>query len=103
MAEEGVKVIILAGGLGTRLAEETEVRPKPMVEIGGRPILWHIMKQYSHFGFKEFFFGYKSFFADCQEFGSVIGFCRQINLAANRGQAGVLLRKCPSTAGVFLN
>ncbi len=49
-----MKVVILAGGLGTRLAEETEVRPKPMVEIGGRPILWHIMKQYAHYGFKEF-------------------------------------------------
>jgi len=50
-----MKVVILAGGLGTRLAEETEVKPKPMVEIGGRPILWHIMKHYAHYGFKEFF------------------------------------------------
>jgi glucose-1-phosphate cytidylyltransferase len=50
-----VKVVILAGGLGTRLAEETEVKPKPMVEIGGSPILWHIMKQYAHYGFNEFF------------------------------------------------
>lgn len=49
-----MKVGILAGGLGTRLAEETEVRPKPMVEIGGRPILWHIMKYYGHFGFNDF-------------------------------------------------
>jgi glucose-1-phosphate cytidylyltransferase len=49
-----MKVVILAGGLGTRLAEETEVRPKPMVEIGGRPILWHIMKHFSHHGFHEF-------------------------------------------------
>jgi glucose-1-phosphate cytidylyltransferase len=49
-----MKVAILAGGLGTRLAEETEVRPKPMVEIGGRPILWHIMKHYAHFGFDDF-------------------------------------------------
>ena len=56
-----MKVVILAGGLGTRLAEETEVRPKPMVEIGGFPILWHILKIYSHFGFDEFFIalGYK--------------------------------------------
>jgi glucose-1-phosphate cytidylyltransferase len=56
-----MKTVILAGGLGTRLAEETEVRPKPMVEIGGRPILWHIMKHYSHHGFREFFLalGYK--------------------------------------------
>jgi glucose-1-phosphate cytidylyltransferase len=49
-----VKVVILAGGLGTRLAEETVVRPKPMVEIGDRPILWHIMKVYSSFGLHEF-------------------------------------------------
>lgn len=49
-----MKVIILAGGLGTRLTEETEFRPKPMVEIGGRPILWHIMKHYAFHGFKEF-------------------------------------------------
>ncbi len=49
-----MKVAILAGGLGTRLQEETQIKPKPMVEIGGRPILWHIMKIYSHFGFKEF-------------------------------------------------
>lgn len=56
-----MKVVILAGGLGTRLAEETEVKPKPMVEIGGRPILWHIMKNYAHHGFKEFYIavGYK--------------------------------------------
>ena len=57
-----MKVVILAGGLGTRLAEETEVIPKPMVEIGGRPILWHIMKHYAHFGHKEFYIalGYKA-------------------------------------------
>ena len=49
-----MKVVILAGGQGTRLAEETETRPKPMVDIGGRPILWHIMKHYAHHGFTEF-------------------------------------------------
>lgn len=49
-----MKVVILAGGLGTRLSEETTVRPKPMVEIGGKPILWHIMKIYSHHGLNEF-------------------------------------------------
>lgn len=56
-----MKTIILAGGLGTRLQEETSVKPKPMVEIGGKPILWHIMKVYSHYGFKEFLvaLGYK--------------------------------------------
>mgnify|MGYP001294258990 CR=1 FL=1 len=58
---EPTKVVILAGGLGTRLSEETDKIPKPMVEIGGRPILWHIMKHYAHFGFNEFFIalGYK--------------------------------------------
>ncbi len=56
-----MKVVILAGGLGTRLAEETVVKPKPMVEIGGRPILDHIMRWYAHFGYKEFIvaLGYK--------------------------------------------
>jgi len=49
-----MKIVILAGGLGTRLSEETVIRPKPMVEIGGKPILWHIMKIYSHYGFNEF-------------------------------------------------
>jgi len=56
-----MRVVILAGGLGTRLAEYTELMPKPMVEIGGRPILWHIMKHYAHYGFNEFIIalGYK--------------------------------------------
>src|SRR5512135_3110602 len=49
-----MKVVVLCGGLGTRLREETEFRPKPLVEIGGRPILWHIMKLYAHHGFSEF-------------------------------------------------
>lgn len=49
-----MKVVILAGGLGTRLSEETSARPKPMVEVGGRPILWHLLKSYSHYGFREF-------------------------------------------------
>ncbi len=66
-----MKVVILAGGLGTRLAEETEIKPKPMVEIGGRPLIWHIMRHYSHYDFNEFFIalGYrgeviKRFFVD---------------------------------------
>lgn len=49
-----MKVVILCGGQGTRLREETEFRPKPLVDVGGRPVLWHIMKFYAHFGFKEF-------------------------------------------------
>ncbi len=56
-----MKVVILAGGLGTRLSEETDVKPKPMVEIGGMPIIWHIMKIYSYYGFNDFIIclGYK--------------------------------------------
>ncbi|WP_026605483.1 glucose-1-phosphate cytidylyltransferase [Methylobacterium sp. 285MFTsu5.1] len=58
-----MKVVLLAGGLGTRLAEETSIRPKPLVEIGGRPILWHIMKIFSSQGFNDFIIcaGYKSY------------------------------------------
>jgi len=58
-----MKVVILAGGFGTRLSEETEIKPKPMVEIGGKPILWHILKIYSHYGFNEFIIclGYKGY------------------------------------------
>jgi glucose-1-phosphate cytidylyltransferase len=66
-----MKVAILAGGYGTRIAEETEIRPKPMVEIGGQPILWHIMRHYAHYGFSDFVIalGYKGeyikkYFAD---------------------------------------
>jgi glucose-1-phosphate cytidylyltransferase len=57
-----MKVILLAGGLGTRLSEYTETLPKPMVQIGGKPILWHIMKTYAHFGHKDFYvaLGYKA-------------------------------------------
>ncbi len=59
-----MKVLILAGGLGTRLSEETDIRPKPMVEIGGRPVLWHIMKLYSRYGHNEFvvLLGYKGYY-----------------------------------------
>lgn len=59
-----MKVVILAGGLGSRLSEETSIRPKPMVEIGGRPILWHIMKIYSYYGFNDFVIclGYKGYY-----------------------------------------
>jgi glucose-1-phosphate cytidylyltransferase len=59
-----MKAVILAGGLGTRLSEETTIRPKPMVELGGKPVLWHIMKIYSHYGVNEFVIclGYKGYF-----------------------------------------
>jgi glucose-1-phosphate cytidylyltransferase len=58
-----MKVVILAGGFGTRLSEETEIKPKPMVEIGGKPILWHIMKNYSSYGYNDFIIllGYKGY------------------------------------------
>lgn len=66
-----MKVVILAGGFGTRISEESHLKPKPMIEIGGKPILWHIMKEYSYYGFNEFIIclGYKQyivkeFFAD---------------------------------------
>lgn len=66
-----MKVVLLAGGFGTRISEESHLRPKPMIEIGGKPILWHIMKEYSHYGFNEFIIcaGYrqhmiKEYFAD---------------------------------------
>jgi glucose-1-phosphate cytidylyltransferase len=66
-----MKVVILAGGLGTRISEESHLRPKPMIEIGGKPILWHILKFYAHYGFNEFviccgYRGYqiKEYFAD---------------------------------------
>lgn len=56
-----MKVVLLAGGYGTRISEESQFKPKPMIEIGGKPILWHIMKEYSHYGFNEFIIcaGYK--------------------------------------------
>ncbi|HMF54721.1 MAG TPA: glucose-1-phosphate cytidylyltransferase [Pyrinomonadaceae bacterium] len=82
-----MKVVILAGGLGTRLSEETEIKPKPMVEIGGRPILWHIMKHYAHCGLKEFYvaLGYrgeiiKRFFMDYYSLDGSIS----IDLASGR-------------------
>lgn len=59
-----MKILILAGGMGTRLSEETDLRPKPMVEVGGRPILWHIMKLYSNYGHNDFvvLLGYKGYY-----------------------------------------
>ena len=59
-----MKILLLAGGFGTRLSEETDIRPKPMVEIGGKPILWHIMKIYSEYGFNDFvvLLGYKGYY-----------------------------------------
>ena len=58
-----MKTIILAGGFGTRISEESHLKPKPMIEIGGMPMLWHIMKIYSHYGFNDFVvcLGYKQY------------------------------------------
>jgi glucose-1-phosphate cytidylyltransferase len=58
-----MKAVILAGGLGTRISEESHLRPKPMIEIGGKPIIWHIMKIYSHYGINDFVIclGYKGY------------------------------------------
>jgi len=76
-----MKVVILAGGLGTRISEESHLKPKPMIEIGDKPILWHVMKTYSHYGFNDFviclgYKGYviKEFFADYYLHGSDITF-----------------------------
>lgn len=81
-----MKVVILAGGHGTRISEESHLRPKPMIEIGGKPIMWHIMKYYSHFGFHDFviccgYKGYviKEFFADYFLHNSDITFDLQNN------------------------
>ena len=73
-----MKAVILAGGLGTRLSEETQSKPKPMVEIGGMPILWHIMKIYSSYGIKDFIIclGYKGYYI--KEFLIIILFIKQI-------------------------
>ena len=80
-----MKVVILAGGLGTRLSEETEIKPKPMVEIGEHPILWHIMKKYARHGFSDFFLalGYKGeiikrYFLDHYSLGGSL----RVNLAS---------------------
>jgi len=90
-----MKTVILAGGLGTRLSEETEIRPKPMVEIGGQPILWHIMRHYAHYGFKEFYIalGYradiiKRFFIDYHNLNGNLS----INLGS--GQVDMHERDC---------
>ncbi len=81
-----MKAIILAGGLGTRLSEETSLRPKPMVEIGGKPILWHIMKMYSYYGINDFivccgYKGYviKEYFANYFLHQSDVTFCMKKN------------------------
>jgi len=88
-----MKVGILAGGFGSRLAEETEIRPKPMVEIGGYPILWHIMQHYAHYGFRDFVIGLgykgeyiKKYFVDyCSLDGNVTVDFKTGRVAGNGG------------------
>lgn len=94
-----MKVVILCGGLGTRLREETEFRPKPMVEVGGRPILWHIMKTYAHHGFRDFVLclGYrgntiKDYFLNYEamnnDFSMCLGQKSQIRYHGQHGEQG---------------
>ena len=90
-----MKVAILAGGLGTRLQEQTTVKPKPMVTIGGQPILWHIMKTYAYYGFKEFVIalGYKGevikdYFVNYQH--------RARDLVVNLGEGSLQLQGGPT-------
>src|ERR1700759_4708734 len=84
-----MKVVILAGGKGTRLAEETDIKPKPMVEVGGRPLLWHIMQHYSHYGFNEFVIalGYRAEYI--KRF--IVDFCRfNTDLTVKLGSGDVM-------------
>lgn len=89
-----MKTIILAGGFGTRLSEETENRPKPMVEIGGRPVLWHIMKLYSKFGFNEFVLalGYKADFVK-KYFLDYIKYSGNLTVSINNGESTIIQRE----------
>ena len=92
-----MKLVILAGGLGTRIAEETHLKPKPMIEIGGKPILWHIMKIYSHYGINEFIVccGYKgylikeyfaNFFVHTSDVTFYLNQSHEPEIHANRGE-----------------
>jgi len=89
-----MKTIILAGGFGTRLSEETESRPKPMVEIGGRPILWHIMKIYAHYGFDDFVLalGYKADFIK-KYFLEYASYSGNLTVQIREGKSRVLQRE----------
>ncbi|MEN8237072.1 MAG: glucose-1-phosphate cytidylyltransferase [Pseudomonadota bacterium] len=89
-----MKTIILAGGFGTRLSEETENRPKPMVEVGGRPILWHIMKIYARYGFNDFVLGlgYKADFIK-KYFIDYVRYSGNITVSIKNGESRILQRE----------
>lgn len=92
-----MKVVLLVGGFGTRLSEKTSRIPKPMVEIGGKPILWHIMKYYSHFGFDEFVLclGYKGELIK-EYFLNIRSYNSDLNVDLSTGQVEFLNNGCPS-------
>lgn len=89
-----MKTIILAGGFGTRLSEETELRPKPMVEVGGRPILWHIMKIYAAYGFNEFILalGYKADYVK-KYFLEYTSYAGNLSLHIRDGKSNIVQRE----------
>lgn len=89
-----MKTIILSGGFGTRISEETETRPKPMVEIGGRPILWHIMKIYAHYGFNDFVLalGYKADYIK-KYFLEYVNYSGNLTVQIRNGKTQVLQRE----------
>lgn len=89
-----MKVVILAGGLGTRISEESEYKPKPMIEIGGKPILWHIMKEYSFYGYNEFIIcaGYKQYMIK-DWFANYYIHNSDVTFDLTKGQGGVYIRE----------
>ena len=89
-----MKTIILAGGFGTRLSEETEIRPKPMVEVGGRPILWHIMKIFAYYGFDDFVIalGYKADFIK-KYFLEYVNYSGNLTVQIRDGRSRILQRE----------
>src|SRR5688572_14565924 len=91
-----MKVVILAGGRGSRIAEETDVKPKPMIEVGGRPILWHIMQHYAHYGFNDFVLalGYKSEYIKRY----VIDYCKLSSDLTIKLRSGDIMRHASSRA-----
>ena len=98
-----MKVVILAGGLGTRISEETHLKPKPMIEIGGRPILWHIMKTYSHYGINDFIIccGYKGYLIKEYFANSALRFTLILNKALSFVNTKDSLRVCDKSPFLY--